>query len=297
MFISKIKFLSLILFVSCSTQSFYLKNKKNEIDQVELKLPSFNPELKNGEGRLFKVPMSPSLSSKLGRLECGGIDIPYIKKIDGIEFYLSVSYNFDFSINQIACFVDQGDTSKFFGKVSVIKKIYPMESLQVPNHLVFPSKETQDQITKDNNLLKRVWKLPYSREEMIQLMRKPVDSKVTSLFGVDRTFNKVKKDVHYGTDLRGRVGTPILAAASGRVVWIGDLMIPGRTLIMAHGNGLFSMYSHLSRSSAEIGDDLLEGDLVGEVGSTGRVSGPHLHWSVIVHGNWVDPQDWIEEIE
>jgi murein DD-endopeptidase MepM/ murein hydrolase activator NlpD len=96
--------------------------------------------------------------------------------------------------------------------------------------------------------------------------------------------------VHYGLDLAAARGTPIEAAQAGVVVLVRDCYYSGNTVVVSHGAGLFTTYLHQSRTLVKVGEVVAQGQRLGLVGSTGRSTGPHLHWGVKVDGLWVDPQ-------
>jgi murein DD-endopeptidase MepM/ murein hydrolase activator NlpD len=95
-------------------------------------------------------------------------------------------------------------------------------------------------------------------------------------------------------DLRGSVGTPIVAPLKGKVVLIGNYFYTGLTLILDHGHGLLSSYAHMSEIKAKLGDLVEQSNEIGLVGATGRVTGPHLHWTVYFDGNKVNPESLIQ---
>ncbi len=124
----------------------------------------------------------------------------------------------------------------------------------------------------------------------------PRDDAITSPFGVRRLFNGVQKSVHFGLDLDGKVGDPIYAMGDGRVALASpDHFYPGSLVIIDHGQGLQSLYFHMSRLDVKTGDMVKKGQLIGAVGKSGRVTGPHLHWSTKLHGNYFDPADLFRE--
>ncbi len=119
---------------------------------------------------------------------------------------------------------------------------------------------------------------------------RPADGRLSSRFGLRRIFNGAPRAPHSGLDFAAPRGAPVIAAAAGRVLAIGDYFFNGKTVFVDHGNGLLSMYCHLDRMDVQPGDTLRKGQRLGLVGATGRASGPHLHWSVVLNGTMVDPE-------
>lgn len=117
----------------------------------------------------------------------------------------------------------------------------------------------------------------------------PIPGAASARFGERRVFNGVPKSPHNGADLRATTGTPVRAPSAGRVALAGDLFYSGNTVILDHGLGLYTVYAHLSRIDVTEGRDVPAGRVLGAVGATGRVTGPHLHWGVKLGGARVDP--------
>lgn len=122
----------------------------------------------------------------------------------------------------------------------------------------------------------------------------PLNGPLTSPFGSVRNYNDGSTRRHTGYDFRAPIGAPILASASGRVVFARQLDIHGNTVIIDHGWGVFSAYSHLSEIYVVPGQFLLQGEVMGLSGNTGRSTGPHLHWEIAVNGVWVNPVAFIK---
>lgn len=172
---------------------------------------------------------------------------------------------------------------------------YEEQHINVNNkEFVHASKKTLKRIEKESELKKQA----YARFTRIYIdklkMIKPLESALRHDFGRRRFFNEVPKNPHAGIDLSGKKGDKIKAPLSGSVIILKDLFYNGNLILLDHGQGLITAYSHLSKFLKEDGDWVKQGEYIGEVGSTGRATGPHLHWSVYLGGEPVNPDLFLD---
>lgn len=121
----------------------------------------------------------------------------------------------------------------------------------------------------------------------------PVSGRISSVFGLRRFFNEQPRRPHTGLDIAAPEGTPIKAVADATVIETGDFFFSGNMIYLDHGQGLITLYAHLSRVDVKPGQQIKQGDIIGAVGQTGRVTGPHLHMSIILNETVVDPIHWL----
>lgn len=158
---------------------------------------------------------------------------------------------------------------------------------------VNPAPLDMERINKENKRIGEVKAYRY-KELLSGKFQMPLEGILTSPFGLKRFYNDQPRRPHGGIDIAANTGTPIYAPATGLVVETGDYFFNGNCIFLEHGLGLQTFYAHLSKIHVKAGDKVEPGDLIGEVGATGRVTGPHLHWSVGLNGTWVDPNLLLE---
>ena len=173
----------------------------------------------------------------------------------------------------------------------VVFKQYPEQHLTIPDdRKVNPYKQDQARISREAIAQRNQYA---RRTEPLGALRpfiQPTKGVVSSPFGRRRVLNGQPRNPHSGLDIAAPTGTPIVAPAPGTVTLTGDLFFNGNTVFVDHGNGLITMTCHMSEINVAEGDVVERNDLLGLVGATGRVTGPHLHWNVSLNGVRVDPQ-------
>lgn len=177
-------------------------------------------------------------------------------------------------------------------QVEVAAKERPVEHLSLPERMVTPGKKDLSRIARENKLLGEVFSQISNRAwTSFEL---PVNDPVSSVFGKRRLMNGKPRSPHSGTDFRSPKGTPVHSISNGRIVLVEDLFYTGKTVVVDHGEGLYSLYAHLSKVMVAEGDELLGGDVLGAVGSTGRSTGAHLHLTVKLLEERVDPESLLK---
>jgi murein DD-endopeptidase MepM/ murein hydrolase activator NlpD len=154
---------------------------------------------------------------------------------------------------------------------------------------VTPEPRDMERITREKKKIDAALEHWSDSEQVVLTFRKPVEGETSSPFGLRRYFNDQPRKPHSGLDIAAPEGTPITAPAPGTVIDTGDYFFNGNTVFIDHGQGLVTMYCHLSAIDVSTGTRVDTGDIIGKIGMTGRVTGPHLHWGVSLNDARVDP--------
>ena len=222
-------------------------------------------------------------------------DLPLLVVGDAIEWTALVGIPLATEPGEASIVVRPENGTERLLAYTVADKQYREQRLSVPPRTVDLSPDDEARYQRERAHLATVMAtLTDLRPDAALQMRVPVPGRRSSSFGLRRVFNGQSRNPHSGMDIAAPTGTPVLAPLPGRVIDTGDYFFNGGTVWLDHGGGLLTMYCHLSRVDVKVGEMLKTGEQLAAVGATGRVTGPHLHWSVMLNRAMVDPALFIE---
>jgi murein DD-endopeptidase MepM/ murein hydrolase activator NlpD len=170
---------------------------------------------------------------------------------------------------------------------------FPTLSLTLPENKVFLSPEDLTRAKRESKKLQSICQIVSDRLWEGRFIL-PLENHTSTLFGTKRILNNKITSVHKGLDIKGKEGEEVKASNSGRVVLAEELFFGGKTIILDHGQGIYTIYMHLSGFNVKFGDIISKGDVVGFVGSSGRATGPHLHFGVKVMNINTNPVSFVK---
>lgn len=182
---------------------------------------------------------------------------------------------------------------------SVAQKEYPAQYITLPKtdknkRLINPNPLDMERIIREKNKLSlalSTWSNCLPNLDFVL----PAQGRLSSPFGLKRFFNQQARKPHSGLDIAAEQGSPVIAPSDGIVIDTGDYFFNGNTVLIDHGQGLISGYFHLHKIFINIGDPVSQGQKIAEIGSTGRATGPHLHWNIYLNKTKVDPAYFISD--
>lgn len=178
--------------------------------------------------------------------------------------------------------------------VKISKKKYPVQRLTLRDDLVTLSPENEARAERDQKRVAALWPVDSLRMWVGTFVNPLPGREIGTPFGVRRIINNIPKNSHSGVDVTADEGESVKAPNDGVVVLVDDQFFSGKSLVLDHGQGIYTMFFHLSKIHVRFGQAVMKGDLIAEVGSTGRSTGAHLHWGARVQGAKVDPLQLIK---
>jgi murein DD-endopeptidase MepM/ murein hydrolase activator NlpD len=184
---------------------------------------------------------------------------------------------------------EDGSSVRFERNITVGRAKYPIVQLTVSKQFTEPNPEQQKQIREDQELKRDIFSHTTPEREWSGRFESPVQAAISDVFGTRRVFNGVTKSVHQGLDFRVPPATPVSAINRGTVLLARPLYFEGNCVVIDHGQGLLSLYLHLSELKVKAGEQVERGEPIGLSGASGRATGPHLHIAVRWQGIYLDP--------
>ena len=256
--------------------------------------PTVWPQALQVPGGVARLSLGPAAARPRALVRQGDVDVPVLVVGDAIEWTAIMGIPLAAAPGDAFISVlPEGGGSARLVHYSVTPKQYKEQHLKVSPRTVDLSPEDQARYERERDHQAQVMATFTEQPAGVALpslrMQVPVPGRRSSSFGLRRVFNGQPRNPHSGMDIAAATGTPVTAPLAGTVIDTGDYFFNGNTVWLDHGGGLLSMLCHLSRIDVQPGDTLAAGQRLGLVGATGRVTGPHLHWSVVLNRASVDP--------
>ena len=252
--------------------------------------PTVWPQALQVPGGVARLSLGPAAARPVAQLRQGDADVPVLVVGDAIEWTAVVGIALAAVPGDAHISVAQAGGGTRQVHYTVAPKQYQEQRLKVSPRTVDLSPADQARYERERShqaLVMATFSEPPANGSL--RMQVPVPGRRSSSFGLRRVFNGQARNPHSGMDIAAATGTPIAAPLPGRVIDTGDYFFNGHTVWLDHGGGLLSMVCHLSAIDVQVGERLQTGQRLGAVGATGRVTGPHLHWGVMLNRTMVDP--------
>lgn len=191
--------------------------------------------------------------------------------------------------------IKTGKGAQMSHQFTIRKKAYKTQSLKVEKSKVDLSKKDLERHWSEQKRIKAALKSWRDNQDIDMNFITPVNGKKSDSFGFRRFFNNKARKPHSGMDISAKTGTPIIAPAPATVIETGDYFFNGKSVFLDHGQGLVTFYGHMNSIKVKKGDVVKRGDVIGAVGATGRVTGPHLHWGISLNNARVNPALFLTE--
>lgn len=236
---------------------------------------------------ILRIAAEDALTAPAPRVSFQGTRVLVVPKTDGWFALVGLPL----ALRPGAYEVEVSGAAGLERRFTVADKAYPEQRLTIKDkRKVTPPPEDLERIERERQAVEEI-KQRFRDEPGVDLdFRAPADAPLSSRFGLRRVFNGEPRNPHSGLDLAVAAGSQVFAAAAGVVAATGDYFFNGHTVFVDHGQGLITMYCHLGRIDVRPGEAVAKGQRLGLSGMSGRATGPHLHWSVILNRTAVDPE-------
>lgn len=236
--------------------------------------------------------------SPVGEVRYNDKRVLTLRQANGFYALVGISLDAQPGMHQLQVHAAANSTQVNFSTAFEVKpKAYPAQHLRISPRFLAPSKADQERIERETPIIIQAREHWNPRDDIAArdlVLDIPSRGPLTARFGLRRVLNGEERAPHAGLDVGAPTGTPVRAASAGRVLNTGDYFYAGKTVFVDHGQGFITVYLHLSRIDVAQGDVVERGALLGAVGATGLVTGPHLHWGVLLNGVYVDPELFLQ---
>ena len=245
------------------------------------------PQAEPVPGGVAILPLATDGSNSAPQVTFNGVRVLVTR--DGAQWLAVIGIPLDTPPGEHSVHVQQGSRAQTLS-LQVSDKVYATQYLTLKNkRQVNPTAEDLARIRSETRAIKAALAHWSESATVATSFIAPVDGRRSSPFGLRRYFNDQPRKPHSGLDIAAAQGTPVMAPAAGTVISTGDYFFNGNTVFIDHGQGLVTMYCHLSRIDVQPDQQLSQGEALGAAGMSGRATGPHLHWGVSLNQALVDP--------
>nr|WP_255593617.1 M23 family metallopeptidase [Acidovorax sp. sic0104] len=260
--------------------------------------PAVWPQALPVPGGVARLSLGPAATRPVAHVRQGDVDVPVLVLGDAIDWTAVVGIPLAAEPGDAFITVQPAGGKQREGSARqvpyrIAAKQYKEQQLKVAPGKVDLSPEDQARYERERDhqavVVAAFTDQPAGQALASLRMRVPVPGRRSSSFGLRRVFNGQSRNPHSGMDIAAGTGTPIVAPLAGRVIDVGDYFFSGGSVWLDHGQGLLTVYAHLSSMDVRVGDVVKAGEAFCKVGATGRVTGPHLHWGVMLNRTMVDP--------
>lgn len=215
----------------------------------------------------------------------------------GYEALIGVDLEAPAGIYRLTIVVEGGNgvSGRMF-QIEVVRAFFGVQRITLPQELVHLDRQSLKRVEEEKMRMGALWAVRSKDRRWHGEFLAPVGGRINAFFGVSRILNGERRGRHNGIDIKAQRGEKVLCPNDGRVVMVDELFFGGKTVVVDHGQQLFTFYMHLDWVAVRMNQGLRKGDVIGTVGATGRATGPHLHWGARLNGARVDPLSLMDAI-